>query len=876
MKKDLSKHYNPKETEDKWYSFWQKNNFFSSKPNKKKPFTVILPPPNVTGVLHMGHMLNGTIQDVLVRRARMQGYNACWIPGTDHASIATEAKVVQKLREEEGKTKSDIGREEFLKKAWQWTYHHGDIIYKQLKKIGVSCDWNRSNFTLDPKPSASVIKFFVKLYNEGYIYRDLKMLNWDPIAKTTISDEEVIYKEQNTQLIYIKYQIKDSQNFITIATVRPETILGDVAICVNPKDLRFQHFIGKTAIVPICNREIPIIADDYVDITFGTGCLKITPAHDMNDYELGIKHKLPIINTLNEDATLNENGMHYQGLSREEARKKIVIELDNLGLIEKRETYKNSVGTSERTGSVIEPRLSLQWFVKMKELVAPAIECVLNKEVELIPEKFTKTYLHWMYNVRDWNISRQLWWGHQIPAYFYDKGDNDFVVAETKEEALKLAKQKINNPNLTFKDLKQDDDALDTWFSSALWPISVFDGVTNPNNEDITYYYPTNVLVTAPEILFFWVARMILAGFNLRDQKPFSKVYLTGIVRDAQKRKMSKSLGNSPDPIKLMEEYSTDGVRMGLLFSSPAGNDLLFDEKLCLQGRNFNNKLWNSFRLIQGWEKISENIIDEAAQQAIIWFEHKLNSAIITINNFLEAFKISEATKFIYNLIWNEFCSYYLEAIKPKSENKINENYYNQTIVFLETLLKLLHPFIPFITEEIWQNITERELDNALVIQKWPEAKEFDEEILNQFELSKAIISQVRDFRANYQLANKKSLDLITKISKLEFNSIIKKLANLNQISKLKERENYEELFSFRILDNEFYIPFKQSEQDKEQEKQTLLKELEYNKGFLISVQKKLANQNFIDNAPKKVIEMEYKKENDTLIKIKSIEKKLK
>ena len=700
----ISEKYNPQETEQKWYNYWLENNYFHSTPDNRPPYTIVIPPPNVTGILHMGHMLNNTIQDVLVRRARMQGFNALWVPGTDHASIATEAKVVAKLKSE-GINKSDITRDEFLVHAWDWTHKYGGTILEQLKKLGCSCDWDRTRFTMEPKLSAQVIKSFVDLYNKGLIYRGYRMVNWDPEAKTNISDEEVIYKELNGKLWYLKYKIEGSEEFISVATTRPETIFGDVAVCVNPNDEKYAHLKGKNVIVPIVNRVIPIIEDEYVDMEFGTGALKITPAHDINDYEIGQKHNLPMIDALDDDGKLNEHGLHYNGKDRFEVRKLIAKELEENNLLVKAEDYVNKVGTSERTGAVIEPKISQQWFLKMSEIAKPALDVVMNDEVKFHPEKFKNTYRHWMENIRDWNISRQLWWGQQIPAYYYGEGSEDYVVAENIEEALVLAKEKTNNQQLTTDNLKQDEDALDTWFSSWLWPMSVFDGMLDENNEDIKYYYPTSDLVTGPDIIFFWVARMIMAGLEFKGEVPFKNVYFTGIVRDKQRRKMSKSLGNSPDPIELIEKYGADGVRVGILLSSAAGNDLLFDEDLMLQGRNFATKIWNAFRLIQGWKK-EDKPANEADLQTIEWFGNQMNKTIAEINDQFSKFRISDALHLIYKLIWDDFCAWYLEAIKPNYGEGISQEVYDKTIIYFEELMRLLHPFMPFLTEELYQAIS--------------------------------------------------------------------------------------------------------------------------------------------------------------------------
>jgi valyl-tRNA synthetase len=742
----LEAKYNAKNVEDRWYSYWMEHNYFHSEVDERTPYTIVIPPPNVTGVLHMGHMLNNTLQDVLVRRARLKGLNACWVPGTDHASIATEAKVVAKLKAE-GIEKSDLTREEFLHHAWDWTHKHGGIILEQLKKLGASCDWERTKFTMDENMSASVIEVFIDLYEKGNIYRGFRMVNWDPEAKTTLSDEEVIYHEKQGNLYYLNYKVEGSDDVLTIATTRPETILGDTAICVNPNDERFRHLKGKRAIVPICNRVIPIIEDDYVDIEFGTGCLKVTPAHDENDKVLGEKHKLEVIDILNDDASLNSFGMHYEGKDRFVVRKEIVQELQGIGVISKIETHMHKVATSERTGSVIEPKLSDQWFLKMKELAQPALDSVLNKDVKLVPEKFINTYRYWMENVRDWNISRQLWWGQQIPAYFYGDGTNDFVVANSIENALIKAQKKTANKNLLVSDLRQDPDVLDTWFSSWLWPISVFNGILEPDNKEVNYYYPTNDLVTAPEILFFWVARMIIAGYEYRGEKPFNNVYLTGIVRDKQRRKMSKSLGNSPDPIDLMGKYGADGVRVGMLLSSPAGNDLMFEEDLCKQGSGFVNKIWNAYRLIDGW-KVSDLAIEpDTTAIALKWYKSKFQKTLAEIEDHYLKYRISDALMATYRLIWDDFCSWFLEMVKPGFEAPISATTRAAVIEILEDNLRLMHPFVPFISEEIWQHIEARSPKDALIVSKWPTSQLFDQEIDSNFEFASEVISGIRTIR---------------------------------------------------------------------------------------------------------------------------------
>ncbi|MBT0551853.1 valine--tRNA ligase [Riemerella anatipestifer] len=867
----ISEKYNPSSTEQKWYNYWLENNYFHSEPNHKPPYTIVIPPPNVTGILHMGHMLNNTIQDVLIRRARMRGYNACWVPGTDHASIATEAKVVAKLKAE-GINKSDISREEFLKHAWEWTHKYGGTILEQLKKLGCSCDWDRTRFTMEDKLSEQVIKSFVDLYNKGLIYRGYRMVNWDPEAKTNISDEEVIFKEQNGKLYHLKYQIEGTQDFLTVATTRPETIFGDVAVCVNPNDERYQKLIGKTVIVPIVNRSVPIIADEYVDIEFGTGTLKITPAHDVNDYEIGQKHQLQIIDAIDDDGKLNHHGMHYEGKDRFVVREEIAKELEEKGLLAKAEDYVNKVGTSERTGAVIEPKISQQWFLKMSEIAKPALEVVMNDEIKFYPDKFKNTYKYWMENIRDWNISRQLWWGQQIPAYYYGEGENDFVVAENAEKALELAKEKSQNPNLSLADLKQDEDALDTWFSSWLWPMSVFDGLLDPNSEEINYYYPTTDLVTGPDIIFFWVARMIMAGLEWRGKVPFKNVYFTGIVRDKQRRKMSKSLGNSPDPIELIDKYGADSVRVGILLSSAAGNDLLFDEDLMLQGRNFATKIWNAFRLVQGWKQ-EDKPAGAVENQTIEWFGHLLDKTVKDINEQFEKFRISDALHLIYKLIWDDFCSWYLEAIKPNYGESISKEVYNKTIAYFEELMKLLHPFMPFLTEELWQNITSRNTDEALIIAQQKEASEFDVNIINKFDIAKEWISGVRNYRQSKGISPKQTVELYTNATENSNKALIKKLANVSDIYFNEKTDKPS--FSFLVGSTELSIPLSET-LDLEEEKKKTEEELSYLKGFLASVEKKLSNEKFVSGAPEKVVEMERKKQKDAQDKIALLEEKLK
>jgi len=864
----ITKTYNPNISESKWYAHWMDKKYFSSTPDDREPYSIVIPPPNVTGVLHMGHMLNNTLQDVLIRKARMKGFNACWVPGTDHASIATEAKVVQKLAKE-GIDKNDISREEFMVHAWEWKEKHGGIILEQLKKLGASCDWDRTKFTMDDSMSESVISVFVDLFNKGLVYRGVRMVNWDPSAQTALSDEEVIHKEVDSKLYYITYKIEDSEETITIATTRPETILGDSAICVNPNDQRYSHLKGKKAIVPLVNRSIPFIFDDYVDVEFGTGALKVTPAHDLNDYQLGDKHGLEVIDIFNDDGTINELGQLYVGMDRFEVRSQIAVDLKVKGFLDKVEELKNKVGYSERTDAVIEPKLSMQWFLKMEDFSKPALDCVMNNDINFYPEKFKNTYRHWMENIKDWCLSRQLWWGQQIPAYFYD--GNNFVVASSKEEALVLAQAKKSD--VTLEDLRQDEDVLDTWFSSWLWPISVFDGIRNPDNEEIGYYYPTKDLVTAPEILFFWVARMIMAGKEYQKEIPFKNVYLTGIVRDKLGRKMSKSLGNSPDPIELMNKYGADGVRVGMLLSSPAGNDLPFDESLCEQGRNFSNKIWNAFRLIKGWE-VQDIEQPESSKIAIDWFANKTNVTITEIEKSFDQFRISEALMSSYKLVWDDFCSWYLEAIKPAYQAPIDSKTYLSTIEMLETVLKLLHPFMPFITEEIWHLIKVREDD--IIVAQWPVASSVDTSVLQSFNIGAEVISGIRNIRKSKQIPNKEALSLSIKINgdfDKSIDVLIAKMSNLTHIDYVDEKVNG--AFSFRVRSNEFFVPLGQSV-DVEAELEKLNQELVYTKGFLNSVNKKLSNQRFVDSAPEQVVAMEKKKQSDAQTKINMLENQIK
>lgn len=864
----LSNKYNPEGIESKWYQYWLEFGFFHSTPDEREPYTIVIPPPNVTGVLHMGHMLNNTIQDILVRRARMLGKNACWVPGTDHASIATEAKVVAYLAKK-GIKKSDLTREEFLDYAWKWTRKHGGIILEQLKKLGASCDWERTAFTMDEIRSKSVIHVFVDLYEKGKIYRGIRMVNWDPKAKTALSDEEVIFKEQNGKLYYVKYKIEGEENYAVVATTRPETILGDTALCIHPDDAKNAHLKGKRVFVPIVNRSIPVIEDEYVDMEFGTGCLKVTPAHDVNDYMLGEKHHLPAIDIFNDDGTLNENGTPYTGMDRFEVRKQIEKDLQSAGLLEKVEPYVNKVGFSERTDVPIEPKLSTQWFLKMKEMAKPALEAVINDEIKLYPPKFKNTYRHWMENVKDWCISRQLWWGHRIPAYYLP--DGSFVVAETKEKAYQKALKKVDYP-LTMDDLQQDEDCLDTWFSSWLWPISVFDGILHPDNPDIQYYYPTDDLVTAPEILFFWVARMIMAGYEYRREKPFKNVYLTGIVRDKLGRKMSKSLGNSPDPLDLIQKYGADAVRMGMLLCSPAGNDLLFDESLCEQGRNFNNKIWNAFRLIKGWT-IAEIEQPMASAKAVEWFESQLNKSLAEIDDLFAKYRLSEALMVAYKLFWDEFASWFLEIIKPAYQQPIDKITCEAAIHFFETLLKILHPFIPFITEELWQNLTERKEGESIMIQLFPQAGKIDETLLENFESTKQIIANIRTIRLQKNIPNKKPLKLqIVGKSDPYFDSVIEKLGNLDAIEIVSEKSA--EAASFLVGTTEFAIPLA-GFINVEEEIKKIQKEIDYLEGFLASVTKKLNNQNFLSHAKPEIVESEKKKQSDTEKKLTSLRETL-
>ncbi len=860
--------YDPAQVEDKWYSYWMENKFFSSTPDEREPYCIVIPPPNVTGVLHMGHMLNNTLQDVLIRRARMQGKNALWVPGTDHASIATEARVVNKLSEQ-GIKKTDLSREEFMTHAWEWKEKHGGIILEQLKKLGASCDWDRTRFTMDEALSESVIKVFVDLFKKGKIYRGVRIVNWDPQALTAVSDEEVNHKEVKSKLYYVRYQVEGAEEFITIATTRPETILGDTAVCVHPDDERFVKFHGKRVLVPLIKRSVPIIVDEYVDREFGTGALKITPAHDINDYELGLKHNLESIDIFNDNGTLNEAAQILVGEDRFKARDLIVPQLEKAGNLVKSEDYMNKVGYSERTNAVIEPKLSLQWFLKMKELSGPALEHVMNDTIQLQPSKFKNTYRHWMENVKDWCISRQLWWGQQIPAYFYGDGPNDYVVAESVDEALVLAQAKTGKESLTLTDLNQDEDVLDTWFSSWLWPISVFDGIRFPQNEDVNYYYPTNDLVTAPDILFFWVARMIIAGYEYRDEKPFSSVYLTGMVRDGQRRKMSKSLGNSPDPIELMKKYSADGVRVGMLLCAPAGNDLLFDEALTEQGRNFSNKIWNAFRLIKSWEVDSNIDQPDHSLKAGDWFEARLNRAFQEVEDQFKKYRISDALMIVYKLFWDEFSSWYLEAIKPAYQAPIDELTYKRTIGFIDQLLHMLHPFMPFITEEIWQLISERETGESLMVSPMPAPQHYDNKLLGQVEDLKEVVTQVRSIRKDKNISPRELLELMVRSSENgnyeeSLQPVIKKLANLSQVIQVTEDPG--DTISFIVKNVEYFVPVGNMV-DAAEEIAKMQAELEYTEGFMQSVKKKLSNERFVQNAPVQVVDKERQKLDDAEVK---------
>lgn len=867
---EIATKYNPADVEEKWYAYWLKNGYFKSRPDGREPYTVVIPPPNVTGVLHMGHMLNNTIQDILVRRARMTGKNACWVPGTDHASIATEAKVVNKLATQ-GIKKTDLTRDEFLKHAWEWTDTQGGIILKQLRKLGASCDWDRTAFTMDEKRSESVLKVFVDLYNKGLIYRGVRMVNWDPKALTALSDEEVIYKEEHSKLFYLRYKIEGEDGYAIVATTRPETIMGDTAMCINPNDPKNKHLRGKKVIVPLVNRIIPVIEDDYVDIEFGTGCLKVTPAHDVNDYMLGEKYNLPSIDIFNDNGTLSEAAGLYIGMDRFEVRKQIEEDLKKADLLEKVEAYTNKVGYSERTNVVIEPKLSMQWFLKMSDLAKPALEAVMNDDIKFYPSKYKNTYRYWMENIKDWCISRQLWWGHRIPAYYLPEGG--YVVAAKEEEALKLAREKSGNFALQMSDLHQDEDCLDTWFSSWLWPISLFDGISNPGNEEIKYYYPTSDLVTGPDIIFFWVARMIMAGYEYEKDKPFRNVYFTGIVRDKIGRKMSKSLGNSPDPLELIEKYGADGVRMGMMLSAPAGNDILFDDALCEQGRNFNNKIWNAFRLVKGWA-VDDNLLQpESAAIAVRWFDSLLNRAMDEIADLFGKYRLSEALMTVYKLFWDEFSSWYLEMIKPAYQQPIDKYTYESTLQFFDILLKLLHPFMPFITEELWQHIVSRKDNESIMIEQLPIVKPIDEALVSGFESVKEVISGVRTIRLQKNIPNKEALELqIVGEHNTDYDSVITKLANISAINRVTEKDIT--AAAFLVGTTEYAIPLGNSI-DIEAELKKQEEELKYLQGFLKSVKAKLGNERFVSNAPAQVVENERKKQSDAESKIKSLEESI-
>ena len=870
---ELASKYNPADVEGKWYQYWLDHKLFSSKPDGREPYTVVIPPPNVTGVLHMGHMLNNTIQDILVRRARMEGKNACWVPGTDHASIATEAKVVNKLAAQ-GIKKTDLTRDEFLKHAWEWTDEHGGIILKQLRKLGASCDWDRTAFTMDEKRSESVLKVFVDLYNKGLIYRGVRMVNWDPKALTALSDEEVIYKEEHSKLYYLKYMVEGDPEgrYAVVATTRPETIMGDTAMCINPNDSKNTWLKGKKAIVPLVGRVIPVIEDDYVDIEFGTGCLKVTPAHDVNDYMLGEKYNLPSIDIFNDNGTLSEAAGLYIGMDRFDVREQIEKDLAAAGLLEKVEAYTNKVGFSERTNVPIEPKLSMQWFLKMQHFADMALPPVMNDELKFYPAKYKNTYKNWLENIKDWCISRQLWWGHRIPAYFLPEGG--YVVAATPEEALALAKEKTGNAGLKQEDLRQDEDCLDTWFSSWLWPISLFDGINNPGNEEISYYYPTSDLVTGPDIIFFWVARMIMAGYEYEGKMPFKNVYFTGIVRDKLGRKMSKSLGNSPDPLDLIEKYGADGVRMGMMLSAPAGNDILFDDALCEQGRNFNNKIWNAFRLIKGWEVSAEVPVPEASELAVRWFEAKQNEVAAEVADLFSKYRLSEALMAVYKLFWDEFSSWYLEMIKPAYGQPINRKVYEATIGFFDNLLHLLHPFMPFITEELWQHLCDRTDGESLMVSPLSMSALVDEDIIREFEVVKEVISNIRSIRLQKNIAQKETLELqvIGENPVVAFNAVIMKMCNLSSINIVENKADG--AASFMVGTTEYAVPLGNMI-DVEAEIARMEAELKYKEGFLQGVLKKLGNEKFVNNAPAAVLEMERKKQADAESIIKSLKESI-
>lgn len=867
---ELATKYNPADVEEKWYAYWLKNGLFKSKPDGREPYTVVIPPPNVTGILHMGHMLNNTIQDILVRRARMEGKNACWVPGTDHASIATEAKVVNKLAAQ-GIKKSDLSREEFLKYAWEWKEEHGGIILKQLQKLGASCDWDRTAFTMDEIRSESVLKVFVDLYNKGLIYRGVRMVNWDPKALTALSDEEVIYKDEHSKLYYLRYFIEGGDKYIIVATTRPETILGDTAVCVNPNDPRYSFLKGKKVIIPLVNRVVPIIMDDYVDIEFGTGCLKVTPAHDVNDYMLGEKYNLPSIDIFNDNGTISEAGGLYVGMDRFDVRKQIAKDLQKAGLLEKVEDYDNKVGYSERTNVVIEPKLSMQWFVKMDKLAAPALDAVMKDEIKFHPDKFKNIYRHWMENIKDWCISRQLWWGHRIPAYYLPQGG--FVVAATPEEALKLAREKSGKADLQMSNLRQDEDCLDTWFSSWLWPISLFDGINNPGNEEINYYYPTTDLVTAPDIIFFWVARMIMAGYEYEHKLPFRNVYFTGIVRDKIGRKMSKSLGNSPDALELIKTYGADGVRMGLMLAAPAGNDILYDDALCEQGRNFNNKIWNAFRLVKGWNVDETLPQPQTAAIAVEWFDAQLNRTLEEVKDLFGKYRLSEALMAVYKLFWDEFSSWYLEMVKPAYQQPIDRKTYDATLRYFDALLRMLHPFMPFITEELWQHLYDRKEGESIMTARMPEPQPVDMEIINRFETTKLVVAGIRTICLQKGISNKEQLTLqIIGAHDHSNDCILTKMTNLVTIETIEEKDPA--AASFRVHATEYAIPMSNAI-DVEAELKKLEAELKYAQGFLKTVMGKLGNERFVQNAPEAVVAMERKKKADAEEKIKSLEESI-
>ena len=871
---EIQSKYNPAEVEDKWYKYWMENKFFHSEPDEREPYTIVIPPPNVTGVLHMGHMLNNTIQDILTRRARMLGKNACWVPGTDHASIATEAKVVNKLKDA-GISKFDLSRDEFLGHAWEWTHKHGGIILEQLKKLGASCDWDRTAFTMDEVRSESVIKTFVDLYDKGLIYRGVRMVNWDPAAKTALSDEEVIFREMQSKLYYLKYKIEGSDGeFVTIATTRPETILGDTAVCVNPNDPRFTHLKGKRVLVPLINRSIPIIEDEYVDMEFGTGCLKITPAHDVNDYEIGLRFNLPSIDIFNEDGTLSEAAGMFVGEDRFVVREKIMIDLEAAGNVAKVEDYTNKVGFSERTHVPIEPKLSAQWFLKMDTLIKPATENVQNDTIQFYPPKFKNTYRHWMENIKDWCISRQLWWGHRIPVYYLP--DGGFVVADSDEKALALAKEKTGNTALTIADLHQDEDVLDTWFSSWLWPISVFDGISNPDNKEINYYYPTNDLVTGPDIIFFWVARMIIAGYEYRDQFPFKNVYFTGMVRDKQRRKMSKSLGNSPDPLDLIDTYGADGVRVGMLLCSPAGGDLMFDESLPQQGAGFVTKIWNSFRLVNGWEVDSTIPQPEHSKLAISWFHEKFNQIVEQTDDHFDKFRISDALMNVYTTVRDEFSGWLLEMVKPAYQQPIDGKTYEELIDIFDEVLRFLHPFMPFVSEEVWQLLKERQNGDSITISSWPKSTGYDETLIAQFEDVKEAIAGLRTIRTKNNIPNKDQIELAVMVGDKgfapEFNSVVVKMGNLSALNVITEEVKLSA--SFLVKSTTFFVPMGGTI-DVEEELKKLQTELDYTKGFLNSVMKKLSNERFVGSAPEAVVAVERAKQADAEAKIKVLEEQI-